>query len=68
MLLAIAPVMVMLSVNRLYYRKLSLGVVLPESTLSDKVETLKKDSAKICLVEVLVFACLVTTLLVGEWM
>lgn len=68
MLLAIAPVMVMLSVNRLYYRKLSLGVVLPERTLSEKVEGLKRDSAQICLVEVLVFACLVTALLVGEWM
>ena len=68
MLLAIAPVMVMLSVDRLKYRKLSLGVVLPESTLSDKVEALKEDSAHIFLVEVLVFACLVATLLVGEWM
>lgn len=68
MLLAIAPVMVMLSVNRLYYRKLSLGVVLPESTLSEKVEGLKKDSAQICLVEVLVFACFVAGLLMGEWL
>ena len=67
MLLAVAPVKVMLSLNRLYYRKLSLGIVLSEHTLSEKVEVLKRESSQIFLVEVLVFACLAVALLAGEW-